>query len=68
MLHDNYNYSCELCDEGDYNDNRIKEDEGSSSAVSDFKGVASHKRFCITCVIEKYKLICVLLCQCESTG
>lgn len=35
MLHGNYNYSHELRDLGDYNDNRIKEVEGSSSAVSD---------------------------------
>lgn len=66
MLHGNYNYSHELCDEGDYNDNGIKEVEGSLSAVSDFKGVASHKRFCITCVIEKYKLICVSCSVCVS--
>lgn len=66
MLHGNYNYSHELCDELGYSDNRIKEVEGSSSAVSDFKRVASHERFCITCVIEKYKLICLSCSVCVS--
>lgn len=81
MLHGNYDYSHELCDKGGYNDNRIKEVEESSSAVSDWNWYTSLRKFnkalahfwcleleggCIPRKVSRGMLICVSCSVCGN--